>query len=151
MGNSFIHPLRNMFNMTVVDRSKKPEFQCNYFRSLDELTGKFDYIVFAVKPFQLKDVLDDLSLDFLNKDARVLSLIAGAKSNIFHQKFGKKAKVSLCMSNLPVKIGKGVTAVYSDQKLDFLERLGQTIYVNSEDEIGKYFYRSKLKSIIFLI
>ena len=137
MGSSFVHPLRNLHNLTIVDRSKRPKFNCNYFSSISELSGDYDYIIFAVKPFQLMQALEDFKPEFLNKNTRIISLIAGAKSNIFHQKLGENVKVSLAMANLPVKVGKGVTAIYSDEKLEFLDYLGQTIYVGDENEIGK--------------
>ena len=131
--------INNIFNITIVDRSKQPKFDCNYHSSISELSGDFDYIVFAVKPFQLKNALEDFKPEFLNKNTRIISLIAGAKSNVFHQSLGQNVKVSLAMSNLPVKVGKGVTAIYSDEKLEFLDYLGQTIYVGDENEIGKFF------------
>ena len=139
MGSSFIHPLRKMCRWTVVDRSKRPSFECDHLTSVSELDGDFDFIVMAVKPHQLKEVLELLDRKSLNPRTRIISLIAGAKTNFFRQILGDEVRVSLAMSNLPVKVGKGVTAVFSDERLDFLDQLGQTIYVSEEGEIGTFF------------
>jgi pyrroline-5-carboxylate reductase len=142
MGSSFVHPLNKLVDLTVIDPINRPNFECTYLSSISELSGNFDYIIFAVKPFQLMQVLGDFKSEFLHSNSRVISLIAGAKSNVYHQALGDQVKVSLAMANLPVRVGKGVTAIYSDEKLEFLDYLGQTIYVGSEDEIGKYFIYS---------
>ena len=42
------------------------------------------------------------------------------------------------MPNLPVKLGKGVVAVLSDEKLDFLDSLGTVVYVKNQDEIDRF-------------
>lgn len=136
MGSSFVHRIQNIFDLTVVDRSKRPPFECNYYDSMKNLKDQYDFITFAVKPYQLKTILEDFDCNLLHDQSRIISLIAGAKSEIFKKRFGEKTKVSLCMANLPVKVGKGITAVYSDEKLEFLDYLGQTIYVNSQEEIG---------------
>jgi pyrroline-5-carboxylate reductase len=137
MGSSFVQPLSKIFDLTIIDPINQPNFDCTYMKSITELTGKFDYIIFAVKPFQLMQVLEEFDSDFLHSNSRIISLIAGAKSNVYHQVLGENVKVSLAMANLPVRVGKGVTAIYSDEKLEFLDYLGQTIYVGTEDEIGK--------------
>lgn len=140
MGSSFVHPLRTCFDLTVIDRSKQPPFSCDYLTSISEATGTFDYVIFAVKPFQLMGVLEQFKSELLGPESRIISLIAGAKTRVYHQTLGDHVKVSLAMANLPVRVGKGVTAVYSDEELDFIKLLGQTIYVENEDEIGRFFY-----------
>ncbi len=43
------------------------------------------------------------------------------------------------MTNLPVKVGKGVLSVYPPQKkLDILEKLGRTVYVPSEEDMDRF-------------
>lgn len=139
MGSSFVHPLRKAFDLTVVDPVNKPTFECTHLSSVSELSGHFDYLIFAVKPFQLMEVLGEFREEFLEPQSRIISLIAGAKSHVYRQTLGENVKVSLAMANLPVRVGKGVTALYSDEKLEFMDLLGQTIYVKTEEEIGTNF------------
>jgi pyrroline-5-carboxylate reductase len=138
MGGSFIQQIHSLFETTVVDPLHKPSFDCNYFLNLEAINDSFDTVVFGVKPFDLKEVLNILDEKNLNKNCRFISLIAGAKTSIFKEKF-KDVNVTLCMANLPVKVGKGVVAIYSDTKLEYLENLGQNIYISTEDDIGKSF------------
>ena len=42
------------------------------------------------------------------------------------------------MPNLPAMYGKGVVAVLSDAKLDFLDCLGSIVYVQSFHEINRF-------------
>ena len=136
MGGSFIHQLHPYFNTTIVDPINKPIFECNYFKNINEVNDSFDTIVFGVKPNELNPLLSQINNNFLNDNCRMISLIAGAKTSIFKKRFGNDIKVTLCMANLPVKIGKGVAAIFSDSKLDYLEKLGQTIYISKESDIG---------------
>ena len=136
MGSCFINQIHHLFDLTVVDRSKQPQFSCNYLSSVEDLNDKFDTIVFAVKPFDLHKVLKRIDKRFMNDNCRLISLIAGTNSSMFKNFYGEDIKITLCMANLPVKVGKGIIAIYSDERLDYLNNLGQTIYLNKESDIG---------------
>lgn len=73
-----------------------------------------------------------------------MSVIAGANREFYHNMLGEEARVALCMPNLPVRVGKGVVAVYADEKIEFLDNLGQIVYVENEDEISRDFVCGKL-------
>jgi pyrroline-5-carboxylate reductase len=138
MGSAFITPIKNDFDFTVVSPNSKPDFEANYFKNFDGITDKFDYITFAVKPFVMQQVLESLPKHLYTSETRFISLAAGLKPEFFVQHLGQDKKVIIIMTNLPVKIGKGILAVYSQEKLPFLEKLGIPIYVKSPDEIDKY-------------
>ena len=138
MGSSFIYQLRHLFEITIVSPNTKPNFECAYFSCLSELTTHQDIIVFAVKPFQIQTVIKQLNQEAYSSKTKIISLLAGAKTNFFKSNLNKNCEIYLCMSNLPVKFGKGIVAVYGPKKLSFLENLGQVIYCRTESEIDKF-------------
>jgi pyrroline-5-carboxylate reductase len=138
MGSAFITPLRNDFDFTVVSPNSKPGFNAKYFTSVEGLTEKFDFITFAVKPSVIPQILEKLPPHCYDTHTRFISLAAGIKPHVFQTIIGEDKKIIIIMANLPVKIGKGILAIYSPEKLEFLEKLGVTVYVKSADEIDKY-------------
>lgn len=71
-----------------------------------------DWLVLAVKPQQLDEVAPALR-HWNGTPPVVLSILAGAEAAILAKKLGV-AVVVRAMPNLPVAIGKGVTALWSD-------------------------------------
>ena len=140
MGSSFVYPLRNLFDFTIVDPNTTPDFPCNHLHCIQDLRGNFDYVTFAVKPFTIREVLEELNLDLFHKNTTYLSVIAGANREFYERMLGPQSKIALCMPNLPVRVGKGVVAVYSDHKIGFLDELGQIVYVQNEDEISRHLF-----------
>jgi pyrroline-5-carboxylate reductase len=138
MGSSFIHQIKHLFQTTVVSPNSKPNYECKYFSCLSKIDTLFDVIIFAVKPYQIEMVIKKLNTKAYNSNTKIISLIAGAKTDFFKQNLKSKCQIYLCMPNLPVKSGKGIVAVFGPEKLDFLNPLGQIIYCRTEDEIDKY-------------
>jgi pyrroline-5-carboxylate reductase len=121
-----------------VSPNSKPSYECTYFSCLSEVKTVHDYIIFAVKPYHIQSVIQKLNVDAYGSNTKIISLIAGAKTNFFKLNLKTKCEIYLCMANLPVKSGNGIVAVFGPQKLDFLQHLGQVIYCRTEDEIDKY-------------
>ena len=138
MGSSFINQIRHLFQVTIVSPNSKPEYECKYFPCLSLVKTPFDYIIFAVKPYHISMVIKKLNTEAYNSNTKIISLIAGAKTNFYKQNLKVQCPIYLCMANLPVNSGNGIVAVYGPEELEFLNLLGQVIYCRSEDEIDKY-------------
>jgi len=138
MGSAFVSQIKNDFDFTIVSPNSKPDFDAKYFQSFEGITDKFDYITFAVKPFVVPQVLEALPEHLYTSETRFISLAAGIKPEFFVKHLGDGKKIVIIMTNLPVKIGKGILAIYSPEKIPFLEKMGIPIYVKSADEIDKY-------------
>lgn len=146
MGSAFLIPLQKskLFEITVLSPNSKPNFECFYYSTEKDLqvnqNGKapFDYIIFAVKPYQIENILEELPPLLYNDSTKMISLIAGVKCEIFQAKLQGKPGIIRVMANLPVKDNQGVLAVYPSVKLEFLEILGQVIYCEEEVGIDKF-------------
>ena len=138
MGSAFVNLIHKDFQMTVASPNTSPSYPCVFANDISEIDECFDYITFAVKPMVLPQVLRNIRKTHYHEETRFISLIAGAQSEVFRSSLGEQIKLSQIMTNLPVKIGKGIVAVYSDEKLNFLEKLGQVIYVPKEDDLNRF-------------
>lgn len=69
-----------------------------------------DYIVFAVKPFILSKVLDEIK-DYDIKDKVFVSIVAGVSVAEIKSILGENAKVVRVMPNTPAQVGEGMTVV----------------------------------------
>lgn len=90
----------------------------------DELVNKSEYVLFAVKPQSLNDVLDVIKNCSCDK---FISIMAGVKKNKIKNVF-PDAKVARCMPNTPCAIGEGAVGLdVSDFKnandIEFIKNL----------------------------
>lgn len=138
MGSAFIELLYSDFQITVVSPNSKPKLDTSYFTSLDQVTETFDFVIFAVKPWILALVMPHLKKHLYTLDTVFVSIITGASVSYFKQQIGPDAKIVRVMPNLPVKIGKGISAVFPEIKVDFLKKMGRVIYVNEEQDINRF-------------
>ncbi len=69
-----------------------------------------DYIVLAVKPFVLADVLKEVSESDI-KDKVFVSIVAGISVEEIKSVLGKDAKVVRVMPNTPAQVGEGMTVI----------------------------------------
>jgi pyrroline-5-carboxylate reductase len=74
---------------------------------------RHDYVLFAVKPQQLHDVLAEYAELGLQKDAAVISVAAGAPVALFEGMLGKGVPVIRAMPNIAVACGAGATGYYA--------------------------------------
>ena len=101
-------------------------------------------LIIAVKPQIIDPLLDDIA-ECGNKDKLIISIAAGITTNYIESKLPFQAKVIRCMPNLPVKVGKGITALCkganaSDEDLlhaiDLFGRMGKILKIE-ESEMDK--------------
>lgn len=81
-----------------------------------ELVRKCDYIVLAVKPVYIKQVLEEIKGLFTIEKVLV-SIAVGVTSNSLRSVLGENKKVVRTMPNLPVLVGEGMTLVCFDNHL----------------------------------
>ena len=138
MGTSFTARLHKSYNMTVVSPNSKPKLDVPYFTSVDQVKGNYDYMLFAVKPWNLPQIIPLLNKSMFHKDTVFVSMIAGAPLSFFKQTLGERAKVVRIMPNLPIILGKGIIPVFPHIEVEFLKQLGKIIYVNEELDMNKF-------------
>ena len=96
--------------------------------SIEEVVQTSDYVVLAVKPQQMQDVLQKIAPD-LQKNQCLISIAAGIQRETLAQWSGHTCPVVRVMPNTPAMVGAGVFALcYDDKKLssdqkDFLQGL----------------------------
>lgn len=132
--------------------------------SAKELSKKSDILFLTVKPQILPTVLEDIKTS-INKNALIVSPVAGVKIEKIKNLLGFDAKVIRVMPNTPLMYSKGATALargngVSDTEFSFAEGLfaasGVTATVEEKDMdtvtgisgSSPAFFMSFLKSII---
>lgn len=138
MGSAFTAFLHDKYKMTVVSPNSRPKYDIPYYKSLGEVNDCFDYMIFAVKPFVLPQVLRLLNRNMYHNNTLFLSIIAGASLSFFHKNLGEDARIVRSMPNLPIHVGKGIIPVYPQIEVEFLKHFGKVIYVNEELDINKF-------------
>ena len=111
----------------------------------EELAGaQFDLIVLAVKPQLIPTVLPQYA-GLLAEQGCLVSMAAGFAAASIEAVVGERALVRI-MPNMPVQIGKGVSALYANrycsaQQQKSVSKLmattGQLIWVDNEDDIDR--------------
>lgn len=92
-----------------------------------EQVAKADYIVLAVKPQNIAEVMENLK-PIINQDAVIVSIAAGITESYLCQALGYEAKVVLVMPNTPLLLGQGATAMSKgnhtgNQEFEFVRQL----------------------------
>ena len=81
-----------------------------------QLVRECDYIVLAVKPVYIGQVLEEINEIFT--DSKILiSIAVGVASNTIKAVLGDNKKIVRTMPNLPVLVGEGMTCVCFDNNL----------------------------------
>jgi pyrroline-5-carboxylate reductase len=102
-----------------------------------------DLVLLAVKPQLLPQVMPEIG-PAIGKTAAVLSIVAGASTQILSQGLGHRAIVR-AMPNTPAQIGAGVTVWYCTQEVSppakrqvqlLLSALGEEIEVEDERQVA---------------
>lgn len=81
-----------------------------------ELVRACDYIVLAVKPVYVKQVLEEIK-DVFTMEKVLVSIAVGITSESLKAVLGEDRKVVRTMPNLPVLVGEGMTLVCFDKSL----------------------------------
>ena len=137
-------------NITIIDpllsQKKNSIYGIKIYKSYDKIKDINDHnvIFFAIKPQILKKVLNDYKKISFKKKL-IISIVAGKKIDFFEKIFGKNIAIVRTMPNLPSSVGKGVTCIFANRRVDikqikFANRLfssvGKTFWVKNEDFIN---------------
>lgn len=103
-----------------VDRSKgealAKETGVRMVKDNIELVRECDYIVLAVKPIYIKQVLEEIK-DTFTFEKVLVSIAVGITSKTLKSVLGDDKKIVRTMPNLPVLVGEGMTLVCFDKNL----------------------------------
>lgn len=103
-----------------VDRSKVEELEIEFgvMTAVDavELVCACDYIVLAVKPAHVRQILEEIK-DAFTPDKVLISIAVGITTDALKSLLGNDAKVVRAMPNLPVMVGSGMTLICFDKNL----------------------------------
>lgn len=112
----------------------------------NDLVKECDYILLAVKPQVLPQVLDTVAKDITSEKV-IISICAGISENFIRSRTIPDAKVVLVMPNTPMMLGLGASAVsradgVSDEEFAFAKSVIESCGIAMEVPI------SKMKEII---
>lgn len=82
--------------------------------SIKDLAHKCDYLLLAVKPQQLDEVLTQVKAA-ANDNLVIISICAGISAEYIRERTFPKAKVVLVMPNTPMMLGAGASAMSCDK------------------------------------
>lgn len=154
MGNALLNSWLSSQNISIsiIDTIKYKSLNKKYknkisisksitvFKSLT----KFDYIILAVKPVDLNNVLDDLSMFKFKNNVSLVSIVAGKKIKIFQKKLKNIKNFFRVMPNLPASIGQSMNCIVSNYHADKKRKneiiklfnfSGETLFLKNENQI----------------
>ena len=82
----------------------------NICESAGEVARKSDYIVLAVKPQVIADVLDEIAAE-ITCEKVLVSIAAGVSSKLIQSHTSPQVKIVLAMPNTPIILGEGAVAL----------------------------------------
>ena len=105
----------NNFSLFAYDKDPQKlgrldEYNVSLCASAAELAKKCKYVVLAVKPQQLDEVLDEIA-ESITENSVIVSICAGITGEYISSKTMSGAKVVLVMPNTPLLLGEGATAL----------------------------------------
>ena len=108
------------FDMDCEKLNNLKQFSVQPCSSEADVVKHCKYVVLAVKPQVIDNVLDNIS-DAVNSDTVIISIAAGITSDFVQKKTKPDAKVVLVMPNTPLLLGEGASALSHNE------------YVNDEE------------------
>lgn len=107
------------------------QFGVELCTSVSEVFKNCKYVVLAVKPQQLGDVLESVEHSFITNDTVIVSICAGITSEFIKSRTIHDAKVVLVMPNTPMLLGEGASALAkveptTDVEFDFVCKMFST-------------------------
>lgn len=114
-------------NKSAVDRLVN-ECNCIACESEEEVVGKGDAVVLAVKPNVLADVCRKISDNTVISETVIISIAAGKTIDYIQSNLGKTAKITRVMPNINAQVGEAVSAyctngLLGDKECAFVEEL----------------------------
>ena len=129
----------NFQNVFIFDKDSNKvnslvdKFNVSIKKNITELTQASDFVVLAVKPNIVPNILKELSLDTI-KDIILISIAAGITIKTIKKTIGKDCRVVRVMPNTPALVGEGMTAISFDNTINNDEK----VYINQIFEtVGK--------------
>ncbi len=122
MGSAIISGLVSTIspeNITVFDCFKekvislKDSYNISSAEFIDECIDNSDYLIIAVKPAQVNDILKHLT----NYSGVIISIAAGVKIKNLETGTGFDKKIVRAMPNTPSLVGEGMTAVSANENI----------------------------------
>lgn len=98
------------FDTDIQKLNRLNEYNVSACSSEKNLADKCKYVVLAVKPQQLDDVLDQIA-ESITENSVIVSICAGITDEYICSKTMPNAKVVLVMPNTPLLLGEGATAL----------------------------------------
>ncbi len=141
------------YEISVIDPIKYTKIKKNKFynkifmyKSFVQINNfqKFDFIIFAVKPIDLKELLDEIKNIKFKSNSLAISVIAGKKINYFKKKLKYINQFVRVMPNMPALIGEGVNCVVTNNNSNqnikknvesLFKYSGRVIFFKNEYEI----------------
>ena len=95
----------------------KKKLKLKIYKKITEINdfSNFDYMVFAVKPLDLKNILYELATTKFKKDSIIISVIAGIKTKLFENSLKFNKQIVRVMPNMPALIGEGMNCIYANK------------------------------------
>lgn len=98
------------YDLDAAKTAALAEYGVKNGQSIAEMAAISDFIVFAVKPQNMSEILPCLK-ESLNKEAVIISIAAGISASYLKEALGFDAKIVTVMPNTPLLIGCGATAM----------------------------------------
>ena len=98
------------------DLIKKNKFKkVKFYKSVNEIRDFviFDFIIFAVRPRDTDNLLNEIKNIKLNKNTIIISVIAGKKISLYSDKLKNCKKFVRVMPNMPSLIGQGMNCIFT--------------------------------------
>ena len=80
------------------------------FQSNKELAQNVDIIIFAVKPFIAKDIINDIK-EVISPDKTIISILAGVSTDFIQKELEKQVPIIRVMPNTPALVNEGMSAL----------------------------------------
>ncbi len=135
MGGAIVRGVNNKLGNTAVfvfDKDAKKldglsNFGATAAGSVNEIAKRCDYVLLAVKPQQLDEVLEEIK-KANNHDIVIISICAGISADYIRERTFKDAKIVLVMPNTPMMLGMGASAMckcgdVSDKQFAFAKKI----------------------------
>ncbi len=147
---SFINNYREKIYIYDINQNKKNDFKKNkhiiFVKDLSIILKKSKSIIMAVKPKDYKDVCKIIKED-INKNALVLSVMAGVKLKSLKKELPSNTKFVRLMTNLNIKIFQGSSFIYANKEVKNIDKkriekfwssLGTVHWLKTESAIDKF-------------
>jgi len=139
-------------NLTIVTPRKEsltrlnhPE-KCKWFPHSKDAHTPQDYILFAVKPYMLKDVLAENQGIIQRDKSCVISVAAGKAMDFYGNHLPPQTSMIRTMPNTPSAVGAGITLMLGNQWVSesdrqfvdhLMQAIGTTLWVQDDDHLDK--------------